>query len=53
MPIVADNHDELIFEVDEGEADEFALALKPILEYDNPLDVPLLVDIRIGRRWKD
>ena len=53
MPIVADNHDELIFEVDEGEADEFALALKPILEYNNPLDVPLLVDIRVGWRWKE
>ncbi len=45
-------HDELVFEVEEDRAEEFASNIKEIMEKVAPqLDVPLKVDISIGRSW--
>ncbi len=52
-PINAQIHDEIVFEVAEEEADEFAEALRPVLLAENPLSVPIDVEIRTSRRWKE
>lgn len=44
-------HDELIFEVDENVAGEFAEALKTVMEGAYTLKVPLLVSVEIGNTW--
>ena len=45
-------HDELVFEVPEGRADQAAALVKHHMEHAVALDVPLDVDIGIGRTWK-
>lgn len=52
-PINAQIHDEIVFEVAEEEANEFAEALRPVLLAENPLSVPIDVEIRVSRRWKE
>lgn len=44
-------HDELIFEVDEDIAQEFAGELKKVMESAYTLKVPLLVSVEIGNTW--
>jgi DNA polymerase-1 len=46
-------HDELLFEAPENEADEVARLVGEHMEKAFPLDVPLTVDVGIGRTWKD
>ncbi len=46
-------HDELVFEVKEEIAQEFASRVKKIMETVAPqLDVPLKVDVSVGKRWE-
>jgi DNA polymerase-1 len=45
-------HDELLFEVPESEAGEVAELVRETMEQAFPLDVPLTVDVGIGRNWK-
>ena len=46
-------HDELLFEVPESRADEAAALVKHHMEHAVSLDVPLDVDVGIGRTWND
>ena len=45
-------HDELVFETDEDELPELAGLVKEIMESALPLDVPLEVDLKVGRNWE-
>jgi DNA polymerase-1 len=45
-------HDELLFEVPESEAAGVAALVRETMEQAFPLDVPLTVDVGIGRNWK-
>jgi DNA polymerase-1 len=44
-------HDELVFEVPETAADEAAALVKHHMEHAVTLDVPLDVDVGVGRTW--
>jgi DNA polymerase-1 len=44
-------HDELIFEVKESRAEEFAQRLKKEMESAYTLNVPLTVEVAIGKNW--
>ena len=44
-------HDELIFEVGEGLAEEFAKAVKEEMEAAYVLHVPLVAETMIGKNW--
>lgn len=46
-------HDELVFEVPENLVNEFSRDVKEIMEGVVELDVPLLVDAKIGSNWED
>lgn len=46
-------HDELIFEVPDGEIPVFEALVKKEMQEVYPLNVPLLVDINIGKNWKE
>ena len=46
-------HDELVFEVPEAAAEQAAALVKHHMEHAVALDVPLDVDIGIGRTWND
>jgi len=46
-------HDELLFEVPETRADEFATIVKAGMQDAAALKVPLTVDVGIGRNWKE
>jgi DNA polymerase-1 len=46
-------HDELVFEVPETAADEAAALVKQHMEHAVTLDVPLDVDVGVGRTWND
>lgn len=46
-------HDELLFEAPEAEAEEVAEFVRAKMEGAVALDVPLTVDVGIGRTWKD
>ncbi len=46
-------HDELLFEVPEGESEETAAVVKKIMESAAYLDVPLVVDTGIGYNWDE
>lgn len=52
-PILAQVHDEIVFEVAPDEVDDFVSALRRLLREENPLDVPLEADITWGFRWKE
>lgn len=46
-------HDELVFEVPAGVAEEFAHEVKDTMESVIPMDAPLIVDVGIGPNWND
>ena len=44
-------HDELVFEVPEGELKEVASIIKDCMENCFPLSVPLVVELKVGQDW--
>ena len=46
-------HDELIFEVPDEEVPQFEQLAKEIMEGAARLDVPLAVNIGVGKNWKE
>jgi DNA polymerase-1 len=46
-------HDELVFEADPAQADEVAALVKAEMEGAYELDVPLRVDVGIGKNWDE
>lgn len=46
-------HDELVFEVDEGIADELASKLADVMQSVLQISVPLLVEVGKGRNWDE
>jgi DNA polymerase I len=46
-------HDELVFEVPEAEVDEMRILVREQMEEVHPLTVPLLVEIGVGKNWRD
>jgi hypothetical protein len=45
-------HDELLLEVPEPEVDHLVPVLRETMERALPLDVPLLVDVKVGGNWE-
>jgi len=45
-------HDELVFETDEDELPVLAELVRDLMEAALPLDVPLLVDLKVGENWE-
>lgn len=46
-------HDELVCEAPKADAAAIAAAMKKIMEAVTTLDVPLVVDVAIGKNWRD
>jgi DNA polymerase-1 len=46
-------HDELVFEVLEGEIDIMRSLVRELMENVHPLSVPLMVEIGVGKNWRD
>jgi DNA polymerase-1 len=46
-------HDELLFEVPESDAAEAADLVRSLMEHAFPLNVPLTVDVGVGKNWKE
>ncbi|MFI5112528.1 MAG: DNA polymerase I [Terriglobales bacterium] len=46
-------HDELVFEAPEEEIETLRALVKAQMEQAHPLKVPLLVDIGVGKNWRD
>jgi DNA polymerase I len=46
-------HDELVFEVPEGEIEVMRGLVREQMEKVHPLSVPLLVEIGVGKNWRD
>jgi DNA polymerase-1 len=46
-------HDELVFEVPESEVEAVSRLVKDEMENAHPLSVPLLVEIGVGKNWRD
>ena len=46
-------HDELVLEVDERRLDEVATLLRNTMRDAEQLDVPVIVDLRVGMNWED
>lgn len=46
-------HDELLFEVEDSQLDWVAKEVKKIMETVITLKVPLIVDIKVGKNWKE
>ena len=46
-------HDELVFEVPENEIDTMRALVREQMETVHPLTVPLLVEIGVGKNWRD
>ena len=46
-------HDELVFEVPEGEIDIMRSLVRELMENVHPLSVPLMVEMGVGRNWRD
>ena len=44
-------HDELLFEAPEEDAEEVAALVRDVMETAFPLNVPLDVDVGIGKNW--
>jgi DNA polymerase-1 len=46
-------HDELVFEVPEAEVDSMKALVRGQMENVHPLTVPLLVELGVGKNWRD
>jgi len=46
-------HDELVFEVAEAELDGMKELVRDRMENAHPLSVPLVVEIGVGKNWRD
>ncbi len=46
-------HDELVFEVPEGEVEELSAMVKDKMEHVHPLKVPLIADVGVGANWSE
>ena len=46
-------HDELVVEVDKSELDIVTKLVKEAMELNQPLSVPLVVDVNVGESWKE
>ena len=46
-------HDELVFEVPENEIDSMRSLVREQMEQVHPLAVPLMVEIGVGKNWRD
>ncbi len=46
-------HDELLFEVPEGELDGLRSLVKPAMEQVHSLKVPLVTEMKVGPNWRD
>ena len=46
-------HDELVFEVPEGELDFMRRVVREEMENVHPLRVPLMVELGVGKNWRD
>jgi DNA polymerase I len=46
-------HDELVFEVPESEVEAVSRLVKEEMENAHPLSVPLVVEIGVGKNWRD
>ncbi len=46
-------HDELVFEVPKAEVETMRSLVRQHMEQVHPLKVPLVVDIKVGRNWRD
>lgn len=46
-------HDELVVEVYKSELDEVTKLVKEAMELNQPLSVPLVVDVNVGETWKE
>jgi DNA polymerase-1 len=46
-------HDELVFEVPPAEIDAMQTLVKDSMENVYPLRVPLVVDVGVGKNWRD
>ena len=46
-------HDELVFEVPETEVDPMRSLVREQMESVHPLAVPLMVEIGVGKNWRD
>jgi DNA polymerase-1 len=46
-------HDELVFEVPDDELGKATEGIRSVMENALPLDVPVKVDIGIGKNWLD
>ena len=46
-------HDELVFEVPEAEVDEMKMLVRDHMQTVHDLQVPLLVEVGVGRNWRD
>jgi DNA polymerase-1 len=46
-------HDELVFEVPEDEVDSVRQLVKHEMENVHSLRVPLLVEVGVGKNWRD
>jgi DNA polymerase-1 len=46
-------HDELVFEVPESEIETMRSLVREQMETAHPLTVPLLVEIGVGKNWRD
>ena len=46
-------HDELVFEVPEKEVETMRTLVRDQMENVHPLTVPLLVEVGVGKNWRD
>jgi len=46
-------HDELVFEVPDGEVDEMRSLVREQMEQVYPVKVPLVVEVGVGKNWRD
>ncbi len=51
--VIMQVHDELVFEVKQGQASQWAEKIKSVMEQVVKLDVPLVVDYGIGANWDE
>jgi DNA polymerase-1 len=46
-------HDELLFEAPDGDAEAIAALVQDVMQRAFTLNVPLTVDVGVGRNWKE